>query len=261
MKFIDARVKFGEEVRIPRIDSNGFLLSGDGVFFSVQGEGLSLGKPAIFIRLHGCNLRCSWVKSGGSICDAWYTWKEDTKDYWTSHSFMSFADILKEIQKYPCKRIVISGGEPLLQQKQIITFINAYLDNDYIVEIETNGTIAPSEELLKSPIALCFNCSPKLSAAGMEKKDCIQPDALRLINKYKDSIFKFVVTNNEDLLEVESLVQEFKLKANKIVIMPEGINVETLTKRMQELVEVVKVRGWSLTPRLQIYIWGNKRGT
>jgi organic radical activating enzyme len=181
---------------------------------------------------------------------------------------MLFEDVLKEIQKYPCKRLIFTGGEPLIQQDQIVEFIQGYLDSEYAVEIETNGTILPSADLLDEgpfntvsdwPFVI-LNCSPKLSSAGMEKKDRIKPEALQCINDYEASIFKFVVTSNEDLSEVESLVTELGLRSNKIVIMPEGVDSETLTKRMQELANVVKARGWALTPRLQIYIWGNKRG-
>ena len=261
MNSTEAKLQFGEEVRIPKPSPGGFLLSGDRVFFTYQGEGHSLGKPAIFIRLHMCNLHCNWTKSGGGICDAYYTWNTHSKDYWTQHSFISFEDMLKEVQKYPCNRIVFTGGEPLIQQEQIVEFLQGYLDDNYIVEIETNGTILPFIGLINSGPTVWFNCSPKLSSAGMEKKDCIKPDVLRRINDYPHSIFKFVVTGKEDLSEVEEIVKECSLSYDKVFIMPEGVDNEILAKRIQELVEVVKERGWSLTPRLQIYIWGNKRGT
>jgi len=260
MTYDKAILKFGTEAKTPKMSLGGLLLSSDGIFYSLQGEGPSIGRPAIFIRLHMCNLQCDWTKAGGGRCDTFYTWDKDTKEYWTSHFFMSFEDILKEIKKYSCKRIVFTGGEPLIQQKQILEFTQAYLDSEYIVEIETNGTIAPSREVLADLSPFCLNCSPKLSSAGMEKKDRIKPEVLQIINNYESSIFKFVVTSIEDLAEIETLVQELKLRSDKIVIMPEGVDVQTLTKRMQELAGVVKLRGWAMIPRLQIFIWGNKRG-
>ena len=76
------------------------------IFYSLQGEGTHIGKPAIFIRLSGCHLRCSW-------CDTKYTWELK------SGSQMSTTEIIKEIKKYPCQHLVITGGEPLIQQSAI----------------------------------------------------------------------------------------------------------------------------------------------
>ena len=72
------------------------------IFFSIQGEGVLIGTPTIFIRLYGCNLRCSW-------CDSMYSVEgDDFKE-------LSISNIIKETQKYRCDNICITGGEPLLQ--------------------------------------------------------------------------------------------------------------------------------------------------
>jgi organic radical activating enzyme len=261
MNYSQAVSEFGDGIKIPKIPGEGFLLSSDGIFFSLQGEGLSIGQPAVFIRLHLCNLACDFRARGGGICDTSYTWDTSRKEYWTTHNTLSFKETFDEIKKYPCKRVVFTGGEPLIQQSLIATFIRDYLPKEYIIEIETNGTILPSKELLNIPKKIIFNCSPKLSAAGMDKKDCIKPHVLRFFNFYNSSVFKFVVTKLEDLVEIEEIVKECDLLPDKIMIMPEGVEVSILTKRLQELAEEVKKRGWSLTPRLQIFIWGNKRRT
>jgi organic radical activating enzyme len=261
MTYDKAILKFGTEVKLPITSFNGLLLSSDGIFYSLQGEGLFIGQPAIFIRLHMCNLCCDWTKAGGGRCDTFYTWDRETKEYWTSHSFMLFEDVLKEIKKYPCKRIVFTGGEPLIQQKQIATFIKDYLnDHSYIIEIETNGTILPSSALLYSTHTVWLNCSPKLSAAGMPERNRINSSVLEFVNHYSTSVFKFVVTNDEDLLEVDEIVKAQEIFPGKVIIMPEGVDRDAITLRMQDLVEKVKSRGWAMIPRLQIFIWGNKRG-
>ena len=125
------------------------LLSGDGIFFSLQGEGLRIGVPAIFIRLHMCNLKCDF--KGGSKCDAWYTWDKSSTEYYSESRKYSYQEIYDELRKYNCKFVVITGGEPLLQQKKILGFMN-YLyemrEDNYTFEIETNGTVVPDDRFM-----------------------------------------------------------------------------------------------------------------
>ena len=94
-------------------------LSGDKVFHTIQGEGKSIGQPATFVRLHECNLQCSW-------CDTPYTWDKSMEEYHTEASYVSMEELELMIHKSQkekqveskCRRIVVTGGEPLLQQKQ-----------------------------------------------------------------------------------------------------------------------------------------------
>ena len=274
MNLNQAQLSFGNDVKVPKFQPGGLLLSGDKIFYTLQAEGATIGRPAIFIRLQNCNLSCNWKNAGGSLCDAFYTWDTTSKDYWTSSLFLPFADILKEVQKYPqCKRIVITGGEPLLQQTQIIELFNA-LPKDYIVEIETNGTISPDGLINNLPFEwldertqamsswrLQINCSPKLSSAGDSVEKRIKIAALRAINAYANSYFKFVITQDSDIDEVKELLRLVHLDNDKVILMPEGISNDVLAQRMQTLAEIAKETGWAVTPRLQIFIWGNKRGT
>lgn len=91
------------------------------IFYSLQGEGHFTGRPAIFIRFAGCNLRCPF-------CDTDFT----------SYTEMSVADILKAIASYPAHFVVLTGGEPSLQLTP--EFIAALKEADYFLSIETNGT-------------------------------------------------------------------------------------------------------------------------
>lgn len=93
------------------------------IFYSLQGEGYHTGTPAIFVRFSGCNLRCSF-------CD---TKHEDGKQ-------MRDEEILHEIQKYPGKHVVLTGGEPSLWIDE--KFVSLLKDNGLYVQIETNGTHA-----------------------------------------------------------------------------------------------------------------------
>jgi organic radical activating enzyme len=258
MNRADAVIAFGESVvRAPKLSDNCFLLSGDKIFYTLQGEGPNIGSPAIFLRLHMCNLHCDWRAVGGGGCDAWYTWDDDKKEYWTEHSLVSFFDVLQKIQSYPCKRLIFTGGEPLLQQDQITAFNNTYLDLDWKLEIETNGTITPNPELQKHNVQ--FNCSPKLSNSGNVIGP--NPKTMHFFASHPYAFFKFVVAVPRDLDEVEDFLETYRIPPEKVLIMPEGVDDKVLTERMRWLADVCQRQGYRLAPRLQISIWGNTRGT
>lgn len=232
-----------------KVSPSTLKLSGDQVFFTLQGEGKSIGKPAVFLRLHMCNLSCSW-------CDTKYTWDKSSREYWQESQNWSYGPVLKEVKKYGSKRLVITGGEPLLQQGAITEFIS--LIPEWDIEIETNGTIAPNRQLAER----CqFNVSPKLSNAGDSKTLRYKPDVLQAFNKLPNSTFKFVIQEPSDLEEVQTICDEIGLDSTKIVIMPEGITQPDIAKHALAIADEVKEKGWRLLPRLQVMIWGDKRGT
>jgi len=243
--------------KIPKDD--GFLASGDGLFYTLQGEGPTIGIPAVFLRLHLCNLQCDWSAYGGEICDAWYTWKTDTEEYWREHHILKFSDVRQYMQNSNCRRLVITGGEPLLQQHNIVEFLGK-IPLDYDIEIETNGTIE-LDSRLQHFARLQINCSPKLHKSGNAEQRSLVASALTTINNFHNSNFKFVVVDDADLEEVVYVVDEFNLQREKVIIMPEGTSVAVLSKRMIELADNVKRLGFRLTPRLQCFLYGNTRRT
>jgi len=248
-----------EAKRSPKLPgNNAFLASGDGLFYTVQGEGPTIGMPAVFLRLHLCNLHCDWSKCGGEICDAWYTWDSSKEEFWTEHYILAFRDVFEYMQKRSCRRIVITGGEPLLQKEAIEKFLEK-CPSDYSIEIETNGTISPDYFLASNP-QIQFNCSPKLRNSNNAREKAIVKDVLQEINNCYNSNFKFVVLNYNDLSEIDFIIEECKLSPSKVIIMPEGTSVEVLSDRLRTIVYAVRDRGYRLTPRLQNFIWGNKRG-
>jgi len=100
------------------------------IFASLQGEGIYIGVPQIFVRLAGCNLRCSW-------CDTKYTWKSGKR-----MSLDAIVNGVKRLTKETgIKEVCITGGEPLVQD---ITDLVYCLLPSYDISIETNGTIEPS---------------------------------------------------------------------------------------------------------------------
>lgn len=233
---------------------NCLKVSGDGVFYTIQGEGISMGKPACFLRLHLCNLKCLW-------CDTRYAWDPKTKEFWAESRDWSIPETKKRIKSaWKCKnpkiqkRLVITGGEPLLQKDMIDRLIDVL--PDWFIEIETNGTVMPTEKMLKQ----CqLNCSPKLRNSGNPQAARIKSEVLQVLNQ-ANAIFKFVVMVNSDLKEIErDFIMPFNLDINKIIVMPQGRSAEEIAKNGRCVVEKVKEKGYRLLGRLHCDLWGAKR--
>ncbi len=224
-----------------------FKVSGDQVFFTLQGEGRSIGKSVVFLRLHFCNLHCSW-------CDTKYTWDKNAKEFWQEGEDWSFQRTLGEISSYPVKRLVVTGGEPLLQQERIVEFIE--LIPEWKIEIETNGTIAPLPFLTQK----CqFNVSPKLKNSENPFNLRYKPSVLKAFNDLSKTTFKFIVQSEKDFEEIDQIVSKCELDPNKIIIMPEGVTQGDIKKHALSVSEQIKQRGWRLLPRLQVMLWGAER--
>lgn len=203
------------------------------IFYSIQGEGINLGLPSIFLRLSGCHLRCVW-------CDSKFTW--DFK----SGKKMSTNEIVAEIKKFPCKNLVITGGEPLIQQSEIIALLQKL--KGYYVEIETSGTL----ETYLNEYIHHYNCSPKLSNSK-------NPRTTLQNLPVEKTYYKFVVDKPEDLEEIKNFLKKHKIPREKVFLMPQGIKKREIAERSKWLVEICKKENFRFTPRLHINIWGNKR--
>ena len=208
------------------------------IFYSIEGEGIEIGRPEIFIRLAGCNLRCTW-------CDTPYALENGKKT--------DIKEILQEVNKYPCKSVSITGGEPLLQKAELLELARQLKGLDYWMQINTNGTIF-DEEIFDLVDLITMDC--KCPSSGM-KSD------LEVLRKTKNlfgskSQFKFVLSNWEDYRYAKNIVlSSFKDRAN-IIFQPEWGNREFAKK----LVEFVKRDGLDVRVILQQQrlIWGIKRG-
>jgi 7-cyano-7-deazaguanosine (preQ0) biosynthesis protein QueE len=220
------------------------------VFASVQGEGVSAGLPSTFVRLATCNLRCSW-------CDTAYTW--DWERFERSEQVMecdveSLADAVWALAP---KNVVITGGEPLIQKRNLVAFVERLKREGYRFEVETNGTISPGElaELIDQ-----WNVSPKLRNSGNEGLERLPETSLRDFAVRENAFFKFVVDSPEDLAEVEDLRSRFTIPAGRVVLMPQGTTAAELNAKSPWLAELCTQRGYRFSSRLHILIWGDKRG-
>lgn len=219
------------------------------IFESIQGEGKTIGKPAIFIRLMGCNLTCDW-------CDTKFTWHKDHKEKGKKYRIDELIEYIEH--KYETKRIIFTGGEPLLQANEIQEFIyNAH--NDMKFEIETNGTIAIPENY--AMMFKVINLSPKLNNSGIiiyrKRYD------RRILNKYSyfhNVIWKFVIKVESDIMEIQKYYErEFNLSPDKIYLMPEGAIDDEQKEKMQWVIKQCIKYGYNFSPRLQVLVYNDER--
>ncbi|WP_326646896.1 7-carboxy-7-deazaguanine synthase QueE [Streptosporangium sp. NBC_01755] len=217
-----------------------------------QGEGPSLGTRAAFLRLSRCNLACS----GRMPCDTPYTWDTTRYDLRRESSRRSVTEVGDELLLLDTALVVITGGEPLIQQQQLVPLVLRLVDANRRVEFETNGTFGPLPELLIDGVR--FNVSPKLSNAGMAESMRIVPEALTALVGSGKAVFKFVATERSDLDEIDDLVQRYGL--SPVYVMPEGRTPDAVITRARELADDVIARGWSMTQRLHVLLWGDERG-
>lgn len=231
-------------------------LSGDGIFYTLQGEGPSMGQPAVFVRTHICNLRCVW-------CDAWYTWNPRTEEFWTEPEDVSISEVAGRVEDSWIpkgsdvqKRVVVTGGEPMIQQKEISGLIEE-LGEDWQLEIETNGTVMPSDDLI---VRAQFNCSPKLRNSMNGESARIRGRVLQRLNE-GNTTFKFVVMEPAELDEIQTeFIDRLGLDHRKVILMPQGVTSDEVRINMQNVAEHAKEKGFRLLGRLQNDIWGAKRG-
>lgn len=223
------------------------------IFNSYQGEGRYLGEPAVFARLAGCNLRCSW-------CDTPYTW--DFKEFDKSIETMSIetGKAVDIITGYEVDRLVVTGGEPLLQQEQIIELMSDLRQDNpnFWLEVETNGTIKPDTRLLE--LVNQFNVSLKTENSGNNIKDTISRETIKTFIESDKADFKFVVSDYKDLQEIDFIVIGHRIPKERIFLMPEGKTREEQLDNTLTVYQWAKDRGYNFTPRLQVLQWDDKRG-
>ena len=226
------------------------------LFFSIQGEGELTGVPSVFVRTSGCNLRCRW-------CDTKYaSWKPEGEN-------VTINDLVDKVCSYPARHVVISGGEPMIA-KGIEEFTHLLKESGKHITIETAGTISPNG--IQCDLA---SLSPKLSDSTPKEGDINKEwidrhESKRLdydilsewVNSYNFQL-KFVVSKEEEIKEIQNVIRriEGKILPEKVLLMPEGIDPDTLRSRYDLLIDLCKENGYRLCHRLHIDLFGNTPGT
>jgi len=243
---------------------------GDGaeIFYTLQGEGVNVGVPAVFVRLSLCNLHCVW-------CDTDHTWnftgtpwahEKDAQPGYQKHCKedviieMSAAEVAAEVRKFGCRHVVLTGGEPLLQEEGLVELIHELRSDggDWFFEMETNGTRLPGDTLLAAVGQ--FNVSPKLVNSGVAVNLREKPEVIRGLVASGKAWFKFVVEKEADLEEVLDWVEKFNIPMGRVMLMPEGRNVAEIDKVAPWLAEKCRDLGVRMSDRLHVRLWGDRRG-
>ncbi len=230
------------------------------IFASLQGEGLSLGRPSTFVRLSRCNLACQW-------CDTAYTWRfeGDNRPHRDALAFdrtqnqvsLSEEDVAAHITALSPDRLVVTGGEPLLQGPALARLL-ALLPGMH-VEIETNGTVAPHPAL--DGLVHQYNVSPKLAHSGNPADLALVPERLQAWATDSRAVFKFVIAQAADMAQVLGLQRDYAIPADRVFLMAEGRTPAELAARNRWLAQLCLDHGLRFTDRLHIHLYGDTRGT
>jgi len=236
------------------------------VFKSIQGEGLYMGVPTLFVRLAGCNYACDW-------CDTKYSWDVDGAKEYTPEEL--FAEIVKMGGRD--SNVCFTGGEPLLQQDELNVVVPwLHARPGISTMIETNGSIIP-----KGPVCRIKHwvISPKLQyITGEELVDGILSTFL-----YGDVQLKFVVSSKADVIDVDSFLipirkQSFRGKwcPYPVIIQPEryeaakardvsfgvgrGLYLEFMKQIISWCHDHLTQCNWRVLPQLHYLLYGDERG-
>ena len=214
-----------------------------------------MGNPSVFLRLATCNLACSW-------CDTKYTWDWANFDYGREVVSLEASQLEERILGFTCPNLVITGGEPLLQQSELIPLVTSLKSQGMRrilhIEVETNGTIAPGPELAQAIDQ--WNVSPKLANSGNLSEQREEPSALAAFQQLPNAYFKFVVSEPGDVAEVCGFRDRYRLPSQRVILMPEGRTPEALKSRSGWVSEACVREGFRFSTRLHILLWGDERG-
>jgi len=243
-------------------DNESLFLSDDKIFYTIEGEGEHVGKPSVFMRLSMCNLTCAGFASPDSPhgCDSFVSWSVKNR--------MTFTEVFNWLENNSYMLHLragvifkITGGEPLVQQKQLLKFFDAFRERyeGFVprIDFETNATIVPDERWV-TDFKATFTTSPKLTTNGDPEEKTYKPEVLRW-HKEKGSGFKFVITSIEDIQEIwKKYVEDsngVNVPLNQIWLMPCCGSREEHVEKAQAVAEYAKSLHVNFSPRLQLVIW------
>lgn len=223
------------------------------IFHSIQGEGKLAGVPSTFIRTSGCNLRCTW-------CDTPYA-------SWTPKGeSLDLDTILQRVAGHAGSHVVLTGGEPMIEP-EVGALTQRLKRVGYHITIETAATV------WQEVVCDLASISPKLANstphareggrfAASHERNRINLDTIRRLITLGDYQLKFVVERPEDMDEIDVLLARLgRCSPSNVLLMPQGVTCEELARHGEWIVDVCKQRGFRYGPRLQIALFGNRRGT
>lgn len=243
------------------IEQEHLFLSDDKLFYTLEGEGEYIGQPSVFMRMSMCNLTCKNFASKDSPhgCDSFVSWSVKNK--------MSFAEIFNLMEdngyiEYLKNRAIfkLTGGEPLISQKQLLKFIEAFVKRYTFlprIDFETNATILPDERWV-TEFNATFTTSPKLTTNGDPEEKTYKVDVLRWHVDH-NSGFKFVIRNEEDVDEVwRKYLDDYEginVPLQRVWFMPCCGSREEHIEIAPKVAEFAKQSHVNFSPRLHLLLW------
>jgi len=231
------------------------------IFKSLSGEGNPVGAPTTYIRFFGCNMNpiCTW-------CDTMYSVKEIDDSVQT----VTLEEIVNTIVTLGAPHVCFTGGEPMLYLSKIKTIMElCALQGDYTYHFETNGMICPDRETWLNDYDVHYAVSPKLHALDLKDGMHLKNDCGPYIGKLRKwctmmkpkFYMKFVFEGPDTIADINRLKRMMMggLADVTIYLMPEGRTLDK--KKWQEAAKYCIENNWHFSPRLQVVIWDDKRGT
>jgi 7-carboxy-7-deazaguanine synthase len=238
------------------------------IFHSIQGEGKLMGMPSAFVRVSGCNLRCTW-------CDTPYaSWDPQGEE-------MTAQAVAGRVMEFPVDHVVLTGGEPMMF-KETVDLIRLLKAAGKHITVETAGTLwldglPPGGIDLASVSPKLANSTPREREGGRfavvherhrENLAVLKTFAVGAGGAVRECQWKFVIAAAPDLADVESLLSRLngqlptgvRIAPSDVLLMPEGIDAAVLAERSRWVAELCREKGYRLCPRLHVMLWGNRRG-
>jgi 7-carboxy-7-deazaguanine synthase len=206
------------------------------IFYSIQGEGIQIGLPTIFLRLFGCDLRCSW-------CDTMYAVEG------TNFKNIEIERVKEQIYMHDCKRICITGGEPLLQEEELEILAADLIEQGYNIVLETSGHRDPPNIFWNDNCLISMDC--KCPSSNMEDRM-----DFKLFEKLRNTDqLKFIIQDEKDYHYAKKVLNENRISANIIFQPVHDSNMNWLYEKV--LNDKLNVR---TLPQLHKILWGEGRG-
>ena len=228
-------------------------------FYSLQGEGPTVGRPSLFLRLQHCNLLCGRGDA---------SWTCDTIEVWRQGQTQTIEQLIEHWQQQGWlqvlsshSQLVVTGGEPLLQQMGLIKLFEYLYRHGYrpVIEIETNSTIIYQHQL--DGYVSRYNCSPKGTNSGNAKDNRHRPEVLSTFSKNPKAIFKFVIATVDDLQQIrEEYIDLYKLSPARVWLMPAATSRDQLQRVAGMVFKLCVEHGFNYSPRLQVEVWDQTTG-
>jgi 7-carboxy-7-deazaguanine synthase len=199
------------------------------IFFSIQGEGTRAGRPCVFVRFTGCDLRCGY-------CDTSYSFHGGKE--------LSRREILEAVKQYPCRFVLLTGGEPTLQ-KELPDLARDLLAAGYEVAVETHGQ-RPLDDL---PAEVIRIADLKTPGSGEVARDLAPLSRLRATDE-----LKFVVCSEADFLWSAEIIRRHQLEGRLTLLMSPAFGLVD----PKDLSRWILESGLDVRLSLQIHkvIWG-----